>query len=93
MIRRLRFSRKGSVGMRTIAQPRLKIVLVFAMVPELTVMFQMPSSAPNCLSSSTARSTSTVLPKLNRMLTRPTRRGSGFAPMEQTMAVVTQSPR
>ena len=74
-------------------QPRLKIVLVLAIIPEFTVRSHRPSSSPRRWITVTVRSTSTVSLRLNRMFTIPTRRASAFAPMEQTMAVVTQSPR
>ena len=74
-------------------QLRLKIVLVLAIMPEFTVRSQRPSSRPSRWITVTQRSTSTVSLRLNRMFTIPTRRASAFAPMEQTMAVVTQSPR
>ena len=41
----------------------------------------------------TPTSTTTVSLRLKRILTMPTRLASGLAPIEQTIAVVTQSPR
>ena len=63
------------------------------MVPEWTVLSQSASSAPTRCSTVTATRTTTVSLRLKRMFTMPTRRASAFAPIEQTMLVVTQSPR
>ena len=87
------FSYTGSIGNSSSAQVRLKIVLVLATRPEFTVRVHSESSSPSLCAMVTPSSTTTVSLRLNRMLTTPTRFASGFAPMEQTMAVVTQSPR
>ena len=71
----------------------MKIVLVLAMRPELTTRSQSHPSRPMLCRTVTTASTRTVSLRLNRIFTMPTRRGSALAPMEQTMAVVTQSPR
>ena len=81
------------MGKRARAQPRLKMVLVLAMMLEFTGFSQRAPSSPSLWITVTTTRTSTVSLRLNRMFTMPTRRASALAPMEQTMAVVTQSPR
>ena len=81
------------MGKRQKEQVRLKMVLVLAIMPEFTVRSHRSSSRPRRCTTVTPMSTSTVSLRLKRMFTTPTRRDSALAPMEQTMAVVTQSPR
>lgn len=90
---RLSFSYRPQSGSRSTAQARLNSVCVFAMPPEVIGAAQMRSSAPALCRMLTAAKTSTASLRLKRMWTMPVRLASAFAPMEQTMAVVTQSPR
>ena len=54
---------------------------------------QSPSSVPSLWNMVTPMMTRTVLLKLYRIFTIPTRFEPAFAPIEHTIAVVTQSPR
>lgn len=54
---------------------------------------QMRQGAPALCRRLTAAKSSTASLRLKRMCTMPVRLASAFAPMEQTMAVVMQSPR
>ena len=71
---------------------RRKIVWTFAMAPEVIVCPHRPSSAPAWCRTVSAVMMITEAQRLKMMWTTPVRLASAFEPMEQTMAVVTQSP-
>ena len=86
------FSNWPHTGSSTMAETRRNTVCTFAMPPEESASSHRALSTPNECSSISPTITRIEPAMLKRIWITPVRLASAFEPMEQTMAVVTQSP-